>query len=244
MEHAIETVDLSKSFNGIHAVRNLSLRIPYGCIFGLLGPNGSGKSTTIRMLCGIMSPSSGRAHVLGYDVVRDSALIKQNIGYMSQKASIYDELTVEENMLFFGRLYGLSRRRVRDRIVLLKEQMQLTVREKQLVGTLSGGWKQRVALACAFIHEPRLLVLDEPTAGVDPVSRRLFWDILRQLSAGGTTLLVTTHYMDEAERCDLVALMFGGQLKALGAPRELITKTGWDSLEDVFIDMVRAEERH
>jgi len=236
---AIETRNLSKSFGSLDAVKDLTMTIPAGKIFGLLGPNGSGKSTTIRMLCGIMRPSAGSGTVLGYDIAREPEMIKQNIGYMSQRFSLYEDLTVEENMQFFGRIYGLSRDQVRERLLVLKKEMQLDVRERQLVGTLSGGWKQRVALASAFVHQPRLLILDEPTAGVDPVSRRLFWDILDRLSSRGISILVTTHYMDEAERCHLVALMFRGRLHVFGSPTELKEAAKRSTLEDVFISMVR-----
>ncbi|MEW6726520.1 ABC transporter ATP-binding protein [Desulforudis sp. 1088] len=242
MNAAIETRNLSKSFGSLEAVKDLTITIPAGKIFGLLGPNGSGKSTTIRMLCGIMRPSAGSGTVLGYDIAREPEMIKQNIGYMSQRFSLYEDLTVEENMQFFGRIYGLSRDQVRERLLVLKKEMQLDVRERQLVGTLSGGWKQRVALANAFVHQPRLLILDEPTAGVDPVSRRLFWDILDRLSSQGISILVTTHYMDEAERCHLVALMFRGRLHAFGTPAELMESAERSTLEDVFIDMVRKGE--
>ncbi|MDI6710405.1 MAG: ABC transporter ATP-binding protein [Thermoanaerobacterales bacterium] len=239
MANAIEVEHLSKSFGDLKAVDDLTFAVPEGRIFGLLGPNGSGKSTTIRMLCGIMRPTAGSGHVLGYDIAREPEAIKQHIGYMSQKFSLYEDLTVEENMHFYGRIYGLDRAAVAARLAELKREMQLEVRERQLVGTLSGGWKQRVALACAFIHRPRLLVLDEPTAGVDPVSRRLFWEILDRLAAQGITILVTTHYMDEAERCHLVALIFRGRLGAFGAPQALKEAAGRPTLEDVFIDMAR-----
>jgi len=238
--YVIEVENLSKNFGSLQAVDNVSLQIPEGSIFGLLGPNGSGKSTTIRMLCGLMRPSGGGATVLGYDIVTGAEKIKQNIGYMNQKFSLYEDLTIKENMLFFGQIYGLSRSYAKERLSELKQEMQLDIRENQIVGTLSGGWKQRVALACAFLHEPRLLILDEPTAGVDPVSRRLFWQILSDLSRKGITVLVTTHYMDEAERCDTTALMFKGQLSAFGKPSDLIEQfAGTSSLEDVFVKLAR-----
>jgi ABC-2 type transport system ATP-binding protein len=211
--------------------------VPAGRIFGLLGPNGSGKSTAIRMLCGLMRPSGGSGRVLGLDIVTQAEEIKKNIGYMSQKFSLYEDLTMAENLFFFGNIYGLTGRQAAGRCSELYARMKLTGRENQLVGTLSGGWKQRVALACAFIHQPRLLVLDEPTAGVDPVSRRLFWDLLNNLAAEGISVLVTTHYMDEAECCHLVALMESGRLYAFGTPDQLMAEAGMDSLEDVFIEM-------
>jgi len=237
MEAAISAFNLSKTFGNIEAVKNLSFSVPQGCIFGLLGPNGSGKSTTIRMLCGIMRPSSGTATVLGLDIVNDAERIKMSIGYMSQRFSLYEDLTVDENMEFFGTIYGLSKQNVKIRMNQLTEEMMLHGRGNQLVETLSGGWKQRLALACAFIHQPRLLILDEPTAGVDPVSRSLFWDILKKLAQKGITILVTTHYMDEAERCDLVALMLSGRLYAFDTPANLMARARASSLEEVFINI-------
>jgi len=238
MKVAINTSNLCKTFGNIEAVKNLSFNVPTGCIFGLLGPNGSGKSTTIRMLCGILRPSSGTATVLGLDIVNDAERLKKNIGYMSQKFSLYEDLTVNENMEFFGTVYGLPMEKVKERKTQLSEEMMLIGRGNQLVGTLSGGWKQRLALACAFLHRPRLLILDEPTAGVDPVSRSLFWYILKTLTQKGITILVTTHYMDEAERCDLVALMLSGKLYAFDTPGNLMANTQASSLEEVFINMV------
>lgn len=238
---AIETVNLSKQFGPVYAVRDVSFSVPPGSIFGLLGPNGSGKSTTIRMLCGLLRPSGGTGRVLGLDIVTQAEAIKASIGYMSQRFSLYEDLTVTENLRFFGSIYGLSRKEVESRCRELYARMKLEGCEKQRVGTLSGGWKQRVALACALIHRPRLLVLDEPTAGVDPVSRRLFWDLMSGLAEEGITILVTTHYMDEAEQCHLVALMNGGRLYAFGPPGELMAQAGLSSLEEVFIRMARAE---
>ncbi|MBC7323925.1 MAG: ABC transporter ATP-binding protein, partial [Moorella sp. (in: Bacteria)] len=232
-DYAIEVTNLSKNFGSLQAVRQVSFQVPGGSIFGLLGPNGSGKSTTIRMLCGLLRPTSGSGRVLGLDIVTRAEAIKASIGYMSQKFNLYEDLTVAENLHFFGSIYGLKQREVHHRCRELYERMRLDGCEKQRVGTLSGGWKQRVALACAFIHWPRLLVLDEPTAGVDPVSRRLFWDLLEGLAAEGITILVTTHYMDEAERCHLVALMNRGRLHAFGPPARLMAATGLSTLEDV-----------
>ncbi|MGI9860493.1 ABC transporter ATP-binding protein [Moorella naiadis] len=236
-DNAITVTNLSKNFGSLQAVRQVSFQVPAGSIFGLLGPNGCGKSTTIRMLCGLMRPSSGNGRVLGLDIVTQAEAIKASIGYMSQKFNLYEDLTVAENLHFFGSIYGLSGAAVSQRCRGLYERMRLDGREKQRVGTLSGGWKQRVALACAFIHQPHLLVLDEPTAGVDPVSRRLFWELLEGLAAEGITILVTTHYMDEAERCHLVALMDRGRLHAFGPPARLLAAAGLTTLEDVFIKM-------
>lgn len=241
MTPAIRVEHLKKQFGPLTAVDDISFAVPAGTIFGLLGPNGSGKSTTVRMLCGLMRPTSGSAMVLGLDIVRQAEQVKSSIGYMSQKFSLYEDLTIMENIRFFGSIYGLSRTETDTRYEVLSGQMRLGGRERQLVGTLSGGWKQRVALACAFLHQPRLLILDEPTAGVDPVSRRLFWDILAGLTAEGVTILITTHYMDEAENCALTALMFRGRLHAFGPPAELVRQAGLSSLEDVFIQMVGEE---
>jgi len=236
-QYAIEANGLSKNFGPVQAVREVGFQVPAGSIFGLLGPNGSGKSTTIRMLCGLLRPTSGQGRVLGLDIVTQAEAIKAGIGYMSQKFSLYEDLTMAENLHFFGSIYGLSGPEIERRRRELDQEMKLGGQENQLVGTLSGGWKQRLALACAFIHRPRLLVLDEPTAGVDPVSRRLFWELLDGLAAAGITILVTTHYMDEAERCHLVALMHRGRLHAFGPPGELIAAKGAASLEDVFVQM-------
>lgn len=236
-EYAIEANRLSKNFGSLQAVQEVSFAVPAGSIFGLLGPNGSGKSTTIRMLCGLLRPSAGSGRVLGLDIATQAEAVKSSIGYMSQKFSLYEDLTVAENMHFFGSIYGLSADQVIKRRRELSRQMKLEGLENQKVQTLSGGFKQRVALACAFLHRPRLLILDEPTAGVDPVSRRLFWDLLRELAAGGITILVTTHYMDEAEQCHLVALMNRGRLWAFGPPAGLMARAGEKSLEEVFIKM-------
>lgn len=241
---AIEVENLSKRFGAVQAVRDISFRVPEGSIFGLLGPNGSGKSTTIRMLCGLLRPSAGTGRVLNLDIVSQAEQIKARIGYMSQKFSLYEDLTILENLRFFGSVYGLPRKELNSRCEELSVQMRLSGRENQLVRTLSGGWKQRVALASAFVHKPRLLVLDEPTAGVDPVSRRLFWDLLRELSGAGVTILVTTHYMDEAEQCHLVALMENGGLHAFGSPRQLMEEADLPTLEDVFIQMATSAGEH
>jgi len=237
LEYAIQVDNLYKSFGPVQAVKGVSFSVPPGRIFGLLGPNGSGKSTLIRMICGLMRPTQGGGSVLGFDIATQSESIKLNIGYMSQKFSLYEDLTILENIAFFGQIYGLSRPEIENRRSELRSEMRLEGNDHKLVAHLSGGWKQRVSLACACVHRPRLLILDEPTAGVDPVSRRMFWDILAELAAGGITVLVTTHYMDEAERCDTVALLFDGTLSSFGPPDVLMREAGRESLEDVFIDM-------
>lgn len=236
--NAIEVKSLSKKFGDFTAVDNISFEVPKGKIFGFLGPNGSGKSTTIRMLCGVLTPSSGTAEVLGFDVKKDSEKIKQNIGYMSQRFSLYEDLTVSENLDFYAGIYGLTREEREERKKGIIAMAGLNGRERNITKNLSGGWKQRLALGCALIHKPQLLVLDEPTAGVDPVSRRIFWEMIYTLAKQGITILVTTHYMDEASSCDLLSFIFNGKLMATGTPEELIKQEEVSDLEDVFIKYV------
>lgn len=215
---------LSRRFGDLEAVRDVSFRVHRGEIFGLLGPNGAGKSTTLRMLCGILDPSGGHATVVGHDVEKDPERVKQNIGYMTQRFSLYEDLTVEENLRFYAGIYGVSRRDRRSRVPEELERAGLADRREQLSGTLSGGWKQRLALVCAMIHRPPLLFLDEPTAGVDPVSRREFWAQIHRIADEGTTVIVTTHYMDEAERCHRLAFIFRGALLDVGTPAEIVER--------------------
>ena len=222
-EYAIDIQHLSKSFAGKPAVNDLSLQIKKGEIFGFLGPNGSGKTTTIRMLCGLMKPDSGQGRVLGYDISKQSDFIKPLVGYMTQQFSLYTDLTVYENMLFVGRVYQIEN--MHNRIEECVEEMALQKYRNQLVGELSGGWKQRFALAAALLHQPQILLLDEPTAGVDPKARRDFWDKVHQLAARGITVLVTTHYMDEAQRCNRLAYISLGKLLLVGTTDELIAHT-------------------
>lgn len=212
---------LTRRFGDLLAVDRVDFAVPRGAIFGFLGPNGSGKSTVIRMLCGVLRPSEGRGNVLGHDVSKDSEAVKQRIGYMSQKFSLYRDLTAAENLDFYGRIYGLRRGRLRERKDYVIRLVGLGDHLKKAAAVLSGGWKQRLALACALIHEPEVLFLDEPTAGVDPVARRDLWDLLFALAGAGVTLFVTTHYMDEAERCTLVAYIDSGELIVFGRPDEL-----------------------
>ncbi|MDO8686082.1 MAG: ABC transporter ATP-binding protein [Clostridiales bacterium] len=236
--YAIEVTNLTKKFGTFTAVDNVSFNIPKGKIFGFLGPNGSGKSTTIRMLCGVISPTSGSAKVLGFDVVRQTEAARHNIGYMSQKFSLYEDLTIEENLDFFGGIYSLPNDLRKERMIDLIKMAGLNGQEKKLARALSGGFKQRLALACALIHKPGLLILDEPTAGVDPVSRRIFWETIHSLSAEGITILVTTHYMDEAESCDIVGFIFNGRIINISPPSELIANENARNLEDIFIKYV------
>ena len=239
---AIATVGLRKVFGTLVAVDHLDLSVPRGEVFGLLGPNGSGKTTTIRMLCGLLAPTAGDAQVAGVDVVRDPEGVRRRIGYMSQRFGLYDDLTVRENIRFYAELYGLQGDERRSRVDAQLVDLDLAARERQLAGTLSGGWKQRLALACATSHRPALLFLDEPTAGVDPASRRRFWTIIGEMAARGTTVVVTTHYMDEAARCRRLALLSRGHLIALGAPDEIPRQFGAATLEDVFVRLQMQDE--
>jgi len=241
-DFAVETHGLRKVFGPIIALEGLDLTIERGEVFGLLGPNGSGKTTTIRMLTGLMTPTAGSATVVGYDVARQAELLRRRIGYMSQKYGLYDDLTVVENVTFYAGLYGLTNPERKDRVREQLSAFQLAARAQQLAGTLSGGWKQRLALACATTHRPDMIFLDEPTAGVDPASRRLFWERIYALSEGGTTILVTTHYMDEAERCERLAFLSRGHLIALGTPADITERFGTKSVEDVFIKLQEQDE--
>jgi ABC-2 type transport system ATP-binding protein len=220
-DYAVEVVNLTKRFGDFTAVNGVTFNIRRGEIFGFLGPNGAGKTTTIRVLLGLLRPTSGRASVLGYDVVRQAEEIRRHIGYMSQRFSLYQDLTVSENLDFYGRTYGVRGERLSQRKQFAIGMAGLQGRERELTRNLSGGWKQRLALGAAILHEPEMLFLDEPTAGVDPISRRAFWDLLYELAEGGTTIFVTTHYMDEAEHCQDLAFIHGGRIIAQGAPEEI-----------------------
>ncbi|MBI1199059.1 MAG: ATP-binding cassette domain-containing protein [Phenylobacterium sp.] len=224
MTLAIDVHGLNKSFGDKHVVQDVSIQVAQGRICGFLGPNGSGKTTTLRMLCGLLTPDSGSGQALGYDIIAQAEQVKLRTGYMTQKFSLYEDLTIAENLQFTARVYGLDRRR--ERVEKALERLGLTSRRGQLAGTLSGGWKQRLALATATLHEPRLLLLDEPTAGVDPKARRTFWDEIHTLSAEGLTVLVSTHYMDEAERCHEIAYISYGRLIARGTAEEVIANSG------------------
>ncbi len=219
--NAVEIRDLVKSFGSFVAVDHVSLEVAKGEIFGFLGPNGAGKSTTIRILCGLLTPTSGKVSVNGLDVARQPEEVRRSIGYMSQKFSLYDDLTVEENIDFFTGIYGVPQARRAERKNYVLEMANLTERRGALTGTLSGGWKQRLALGCAILHEPPVLFLDEPTSGVDPLARGAFWHLIHDLAESGHTIFISTHYMDEAEYCHRLALMYRGKVIALGTPAEL-----------------------
>jgi ABC-2 type transport system ATP-binding protein len=218
---AVEIDGLVKNFGDFTAVDHVSLKVKKGEIFGFLGPNGAGKSTTIRMLCGILAPTSGKGRVGGFDIFKESEKIKQNIGYMSQKFSLYEDLTVEENLDFYSGIYCLPREIKAERKEWALQMAGLQERRTSPTQTLAGGWKQRLALGCAILHEPSILFLDEPTSGVDPLSRRRFWSLIYEMAGRGITIFVTTHYMDEAEYCDRLALIYRGKIIALGTPAEL-----------------------
>lgn len=241
MSSAVSIKNLTKRFGSFVAVDGLHLEVRPGEIFGFLGPNGAGKSTTIRILCGLLAPTEGTASVAGFDVGREPEQVRARIGYMSQKFSLYDDLRVEENLDFFAGIYGVPReaREVRKRRAL--EIAQLAGREATMTRELPGGLKQRLALGCAILHEPPILFLDEPTSGVDPIARRSFWDLIYQLSESGQTVFVTTHYMDEAEYCHRVCLLYGGKNIALGSPAELKAKYELPSMEQVFISSIERE---
>ncbi len=223
--YAVETRDLTRRFGKRIAVDHLNLQVRAGELYGFLGPNGAGKSTTLRMLCGILEPSEGGGTVLGIDLTRDPERIKSMIGYMSQKFSLYDDLSVTENLTFYSRVYEVPGAQRAARMARMVQLADLGGREGQLAGTLSGGYRQRLALACALVHAPRLIFLDEPTAGVDPVSRRNFWGLIRRLADEGTTIMVTTHYMDEAELCDNLGFIYQGKLIAQGSPAVIKSET-------------------
>ena len=236
MEYAIEISGLTKKFGDFVAVDNLDLRVRVGEIFGFLGPNGAGKTTTIRMMCGLMRQSKGTIRIYGYSIPEERSELIKITGYMAQRFSLYEDLSVYENMEFFGKLYGLNGENLHSRIRELLEFLDLKDVKDRLAGRLSGGMKQRLALGVALIHRPKLLVLDEPTAGVDPPIRRAFWEYLRGLNKEGTTILVTTHYMDEAENCDRIGLMNRGRLVAEGTPKELKRRVFGGDLVQVVLE--------
>ncbi|MBN2412055.1 ABC transporter ATP-binding protein [candidate division KSB1 bacterium] len=237
-EISVRTRDLTRQFGRFTAVDHISFEVYDGEIFGFLGANGAGKTTTIRMLCGLLLPSSGEAWVEGFDVYKETDSIKQNIGYMSQKFSLYEDLTVSENIEFFGGVYGLSPRELKKTREKALSDFSLEKVSGKLTRELPLGWKQRLALACSLLHNPKVLFLDEPTGGVDPISRREFWQKIYALAEAGTTVFVTTHYMDEVEYCNRLSIMHNGQIISMGTPNELKTRYKKDSIEDVFIHFI------
>ncbi len=238
----IETRNLTRRFGGLTAVAGLTLSVAQGEVFGLLGPDGAGKTTTLRMLCGLMDPSEGEARVAGHDCSREVDAVKDSIGYMAQRFGLYGDLTVRENMLFYADLFGLAAREVEPLMLELLRMTRMEPFQQRQAGRLSGGMKQKLALMCTLLHHPRILFLDEPTNGVDPLSRRDFWDILYRLVADGLTVFVTTAYLDEAERCNRVGLMHHGRLIRCDTPAALKRETGKDRFEDVFIALIGSGE--
>ena len=241
-EAAVQLNDLTRTFGDFTAVDNISLSVAAGEIFGFLGANGAGKTTAIRMLTGLLLPTSGTGRVAGFDVLTESEKIKKSIGYMSQKFSLYPDLTGRENMAFYGAAYDLDRKRIKRRTEELVEWLSLGEFIDRRTSSLPVGWRQRLALSVALLHEPKILFLDEPTGGVDPVFRRRFWDILYQLAAEGVTIFVTTHYMDEAEYCGRISIMHKGRIVEVGPPAALVAKYGAPSLEELFIDLIKDKE--
>lgn len=235
---AVDIQDLTRKFGSFVAVDKLTLTVHTGEIFGFLGANGAGKTTAIRMLCGLLVPTSGSGHVGGIDIIRESEKIKRSIGYMSQKFALYKDMTGRENLQFYGALYNIDKRTVRERIAELTEQLSLGEFIDRQSGALPTGWRQRLALAVAIIHRPKIVFLDEPTGGVDPVFRRTFWELLYQMADQGVTIFVTTHYMDEAEYCGRISIMHAGRLVEIGKPTELVAKYKASNLEDMFIDLI------
>ncbi|MBM3785709.1 MAG: ABC transporter ATP-binding protein [Acidobacteria bacterium] len=242
MDNAVEIAGLFKRFGDFTAVDNVSLTVARGEIFGFLGPNGAGKSTAIRILCGLLAPSAGLARVNGFDVAAEPERVKQSIGYMSQKFSLYDDLTVEENLSFFCGIYGVQTDRRPERIRYALEMAGLRDERGKMTRLLAGGWKQRLALGAAILHDPPVLFLDEPTSGVDPIARRAFWDLIAGLSEAGRTIFVTTHYMDEAEYCHRLALLYRGKMIAMDSPRALKESMQAPSMEEVFIRAIERED--
>jgi ABC-2 type transport system ATP-binding protein len=235
----VEAEGLTRAFGDFIAVDHVDLRVAAGTIFGFLGPNGAGKSTTIKMLCGILRPSSGRAVVGGYDIARETEHVKRRIGYMSQRFSLYEDLTVAENLRFFADVYDVRGRHREARVAWALAMAGLQGRRHALTRELAGGWRQRLALGCAILHEPRIVFLDEPTSGVDPITRRQFWELIYEAASAGTTVVVTTHYMDEAEYCDRISIMVAGRIGAIGTPAELKTQFGVDSIDELFVRLAR-----
>lgn len=243
METVIKTENLSKVFGDFIAANNITFEVYKGEIFGFLGANGAGKTTAMKMLCGLSLPSSGKATVAGYDIWTQTEEIKRNIGYMSQKFSLYEDLTVLENLTFFGGIYGMTRAEIKDKSKELVKNLGIDDFANRLVRDIPLGWKQKLAFSVAIFHRPAIVFLDEPTGGVDPITRRQFWDLIYQAAATGITVFVTTHYMDEAEYCDRISMMVDGEIKALDSPKNLKKQFGVGSMDEVFYELARKAQR-
>jgi ABC-2 type transport system ATP-binding protein len=242
-DKVITANELTKKFGDFTAVNKISFEVNRGEIFGFLGANGAGKTTAMRMLCGLSLPTSGEATVAGYDVYKQNELIKKSIGYMSQKFSMYEDLTIKENIRFYAGIYGLSDKKIKEKIQSLVQQLHLEGEEKTLVKSLPLGWKQKLAFSIAIVHDPAIVFLDEPTGGVDPITRREFWTLIYEASARGITIFVTTHYMDEAEYCNRVSIMVDGRIDALDSPANLQKNYSASSMDEVFLQLARKAER-
>lgn len=239
----IHTEGLTRKFGDFVAVNAITFDVKEGEIFGFLGANGAGKTTAMRILCGLLEPTSGKASVAGYDVYRQNEEIKKHIGYMSQKFSLYENLTVRENIQFFGGIYGLTRKELREKTAVLIERLGLNQEADKLVGSLPLGWKQKISFSVAILHRPKVVFLDEPTGGVDPITRRQFWDMIYEAAHEGITVFVTTHYMDEAEYCDRVSIMVDGSIAALDTPSGLKKQFQAESMDEVFLQLARGAKR-
>jgi len=236
---AIDVADLTRRFGAFTAVDRITFDVRAGEVFGFLGANGAGKTTAIRMLTGLLAPTSGRATVAGHDVAREAERVKRDIGYMSQRFSLYEDLTVRENITLYGGIYDLSDRDIRDRTARMLARLGLEHAADQFVRAIPLGWRQKLAFSVALLHEPRVVFLDEPTSGVDPITRRQFWELIYEAAGSGTTVLVTTHYMDEAEYCDRISIMVAGRIGAIGSPAELKQTFGAESIDDLFVQLAR-----
>jgi len=234
---------ITKKFGDFTAVDNISFEVSQGEIFGFLGANGAGKTTAMRIFCGLSAPTSGKASVAGFDIYRDTEKIKRNIGYMSQKFSLYENLTVKENLKFFGGIYGIPKKELKTKSENLIQKLGMQNEKNKLVSEIPLGWKQKLAFSVAIFHQPKIVFLDEPTGGVDPVTRRQFWDLIYEASENGITVFVTTHYMDEAEYCDRVSIMVDGKIKALDAPKNLKKELNAENMDDVFYKLARGAKR-
>lgn len=242
-ETVIHTNKLTKRFGDFVATNEITFDVTAGEIFGFLGANGAGKTTAMRMLCGLSTPSSGQATIAGFDIYKQTEEIKKNIGYMSQKFSLYEDLTIQENIQFFGGIYGLTNKQLKEKSEALIEQLGLQNQTKKLVSELPLGWKQKLAFSVAIVHQPKIVFLDEPTGGVDPITRRQFWDLIYDAAAKGITVFVTTHYMDEAEYCNRISMMVDGVIKALDTPANLKMQFNVNSMDDVFFELARGAKR-